>query len=82
MRKQIAAVALCMASITGGSALVGSTPVSADSRCNTGDHTHGALFWERTDKFLKRWRYTDGYGNKRSAYHHTNSSPKNGCANY
>jgi photosystem II stability/assembly factor-like uncharacterized protein len=46
----------------------------ADSRCNKRDHTHGMLWWERTDHYLGN---TDSaYGSSYRDYHHTNSDPK------
>lgn len=79
MKKKIAVVALAMSSVTGVGLGVGGGTVNADSRCSTSSHTHGKLWWKRTDNFLKRWNYSDGYNKKKAAYHHTNSSERFGC---
>ncbi len=46
---------------------------NADSRCNKSSHTHGALFWERTDWFYSSWTVSSPRG---TMYWHTNSDPK------
>ena len=45
---------------------------TADSRCNTRNHTHGASWWQRTDDFLIRQYVTYG-GGRVMQYTHTNS---------
>ena len=82
MNKKLAAITMAAISMTGIGVMGSSGAAHADSRCSTSSHTHGALFWKRTDNFLSRWRYVDGYGNRRSSYHHTNSDPISGCPNY
>lgn len=54
MRKAVAAVALTVIMV----GVVGPAQALADSRCDQHySHTHGALWWERTDAFS-----SDGYG--------------------
>ncbi len=55
--------------------LVSAPAASADSRCNTNDHTHGTAWWTRTDHYITGW--CTGSPAK-IFYWHTNSDPK-GC---
>lgn len=74
LASRVTAIVLAGALLTGG--LVTLAPAAtADSRCSTASHTHGALWWKRTDNFLGRWanRYMPG----KTSYQHTNSDPVN-----
>lgn len=73
---RIAAIALVGALTGGGLAVVGAPAAVADSRCTTTSHTHGHLFWQRTDNFLGKFK-NPTY--KRWSHQHTNSNPTN-CA--
>ncbi|HEY0239071.1 MAG TPA: hypothetical protein VGC37_10505 [Friedmanniella sp.] len=46
----------------------------ADSRCNTRDHTHGAMWWTRTDHYLGN--SSSAYGSRYRDYQHTNSDAR------
>ena len=73
LTSRITAVTLAGALLTGG--FVALAPAAtADSRCSTASHTHGALWWKRTDNFLgRRASMTPG----KTEYQHTNSNPVN-----
>lgn len=59
---------VCAASLSVSTAGV----AQADSRCNTNDHTHGALWWKRYDDFSWHNQQVNPYG---SLHDHENSSP-------
>lgn len=69
----LAAFTLVGSLLTGG--MVALAPAAtADSRCSTASHTHGALWWKRTDNFLgRRASLVPG----KTEYQHTNSNPVN-----
>lgn len=70
----LAAFTLVGSLLTGG--MVALAPAAtADSRCSTASHTHGALWWKRTDNYVGRWKHPS-YA-KTTVYQHTNSDPKN-----
>ena len=66
---QMIAAVVCAASLSMSTAGV----AHANSRCNTRDHTHGALFWKRTDAF--DWHNSRVTPNG-SLHDHENSSPR------
>ncbi len=65
---QVVAALVCAASLLMSTVGV----ANADSRCNTRDHTHGALFWKRTDAFQSHSDWALPYG---SNHDHENSEP-------
>lgn len=75
---RLAALALATALVGGGIVAVGTPAAVADSRCSTSSHTHGALFWERTDRYLGKFKNTQL---KVWSYQHENSNPVN-CGKY
>ncbi len=72
--RRLSAMALAGALMAGG-ALAIAPAATADSRCNKNNHTHGVLWWERTDHFLSATK-TNSLPNLPWSYLHTNSSPK------
>lgn len=73
---RLAALTLTGALLGGG--LLTAPAAVADSRCSTASHTHGALFWERTDRYLGKFKDTTL---KVWSYQHENSNPVN-CGKY
>ncbi len=65
---QVIAALVCAASLSVSTAGV----AQANSRCNTNDHTHGALWWKRVDAFDWHNQQVVPYG---SLHDHENSSP-------
>lgn len=51
IRARVTAASIATTLLVGGLAALAPS-ASADSRCNTRNHTHGALFWQRTDHFV------------------------------
>lgn len=56
---------------------VAAPAATADSRCNTNNHTHGASFWQRTDHYVgKSTHYNMLLQRVQTMNQHTNSDPK------
>ena len=54
---------------------VAAPAATADSRCNTRNHTHGVSFWQRTDSFVSKYYVTNQHNNRQMQHQHTNSGP-------
>jgi|GEM_PF-1514324 len=77
--RRLTAAGLAVALLVGG-AVAFAPAATADSRCSTSNHTHGALWWKRTDVFLSKQHMGSNVPKERRyAYLHTNSDYK-GCA--
>jgi len=67
--------ALLVGGIVGLAPAASAGPLAADSRCNRNSHTHGALWWKRTDVFISRGYMPGAPPSKQYSYLHTNSQP-------